>query len=83
MTRIKMVKCALRSPGEAPAARFVPLREFSLWKYYMTHAYDKIVDREEVSIWVDAKKLLRTTPRPSPSARGPWFGWVFNTGTIP
>ena len=53
MARIKMVKCTLRSPGEAPAPRFVSLREFRLWKYYMTHAYDKIVDGEEISIWVE------------------------------
>ncbi len=62
MTRIKMVKCTLRSPGEAPAARFVPLREFRLWKYYMTHAHDKIVDGEEISLWVDAESYSEQPP---------------------
>jgi hypothetical protein len=62
MTKIKMVKCTLRSPGEAPAARFVPLREFQLWKYYMTHAHDKIVEGEEISIWVDAESYGEQPP---------------------
>jgi len=62
MTRIKMVKCTLPSPGEAPAARFVPLREFRLWKYYVTHAHDKIVDAEEISIWVDAESYSEQPP---------------------
>ena len=62
MARIKMVKCTLRSPGEAPAPRFVPLREFRLWKYYMTHAHDKIVDGEEISIWVDAESYSEQPP---------------------
>lgn len=62
MTKIKMVKCTLRSPGEAPAARFVPLREFRLWKYYMTHAHEKIVDGEEISIWVDAESYGEQPP---------------------
>ena len=62
MTKIKMVKCTLRSPGEAPAARFVPLREFQLWKYYMTHAHEKIVEGEEISIWVDAESYAEQPP---------------------
>ncbi len=62
MRKIKLVKCALRSPGEAPATRFVPLREFQLWKYYMTHAHEKIVDREEISIWVDAESYGEQPP---------------------
>ena len=62
MARIKMVKCTLRSPGEAPAPRFVPLREFRLWKYYMTHAHDKIVDGEEISIGVDAESYSEQPP---------------------
>lgn len=62
MTKIKMVKCTLRSPGEAPAARFVPLREFQLWKYYMTHAHEKIVEGEEISIWVDAESYGEQPP---------------------
>ena len=62
MTKIKMVKCTLRSPGEAPGARFVPLREFQLWKYYMTHAHEKIVDGEEISIWVDAESYGEQPP---------------------
>ena len=62
MTKIKMVKCTLRSPGEAPTARFVPLREFRLWKYYMTHAHEKIVDGEEISIWVDAESYSAQPP---------------------
>ena len=62
MTKIKMVRCTLRSPGEAPAARFVPLREFQLWKYYMTHAHEKIVEGEEISIWVDADSYAEQPP---------------------
>ena len=62
MTKIKMVRCTLRSPGEAPAARFVPLREFQLWKYYMTHAHEKIVEAEEISIWVDAESYAEQPP---------------------
>ena len=62
MTKIKMVKCTLRSPGEAPAARFVPLREFQLWKYYMMHAHEKIVEGEEISIWVDADSYGEQPP---------------------
>lgn len=62
MTKIKMVKCTLRSPGEAPAARFVPLREFQLWKYYMMHAHEKIVEGEEISIWVDAESYGEQPP---------------------
>lgn len=54
MAKVKMVKCMLRSPGEAPALRFVPLREFQLWKYYMTHAHEKIIEGHEISVWVDA-----------------------------
>lgn len=62
MAKIKMVKCTLRSPGEAPAPRFVPLREFRLWKYYMTNAHDKIVEGEEISIWVDAESYSEQPP---------------------
>jgi hypothetical protein len=62
MAKIKMVKCTLRSPGDAPAARFVPLREFQLWKYYMTHAHQKIVDGEEISVWVDAESYGEQPP---------------------
>ena len=62
MIKIKMVKCALRSPGEAPAARFVPLREYQLWRYYMMHAHDKIVEGEEISIWVDAASYSENPP---------------------
>ena len=62
MTKVKMVKCTLRSPGEAPAARFVPLREFQLWKYYMMHAHEKIVEGEEISIWVDAESYGEQPP---------------------
>lgn len=57
-----MVKCMLRSPGEAPALRFVPLREFQLWKYYMTHAHEKIVEGQEISIWVDAQSYSERPP---------------------
>jgi hypothetical protein len=62
MAKIKMVKCTLRSPGDAPAARFVPLREFRLWKYYMTHAHQKIVDGEEISVWIDAESYGEQPP---------------------
>jgi hypothetical protein len=62
MSKIKMVKCMLRSPGEAPALRFVPLREFQLWKYYMTHAHEKIVEGQEISIWVDARSYGESPP---------------------
>ena len=54
MTRVKIVRCYLRSPGDAPSVRFVPLREFELWKYYMTHRHGKIVESGEASYWVDA-----------------------------
>ena len=62
MAKIKLVKCTLRSPGDAPGARFVPLREFRLWKYYMTHAHQKIVDAEEISVWVDAESYGEQPP---------------------
>lgn len=63
MARVKIVKCYLRSPGEAPSLRFVPLREFSLWKYYMTHRHGKIVEGEEISIWIDAESYGSEPPR--------------------
>jgi hypothetical protein len=62
MTRIKMVKCMLRSPGEAPAVRYVPLREFQLWRYYMTHAHEKIVEGQEISVWIDAQSYSEQPP---------------------
>jgi hypothetical protein len=62
MTTIKMVKCMLRSPGEAPAVRYVPLREFQLWRYYMTHSHEKIVEGQEISIWVDARSYSEKPP---------------------
>jgi hypothetical protein len=62
MTRIKMVKCMLRSPGDAPAVRYVPLREYQLWRYYMTHAHEKIVEGHEISIWVDARSYAEQPP---------------------
>lgn len=62
MAKIKVVKCMLRSPGEAPMVRFVPLREYQLWKYFMIHAHNKIVDGEEVSIWVDAQSYAEQPP---------------------
>ena len=62
MSTIKMVRCNLRAPGEAPAARFIPLREFRLWKYYMVHAHDKIIEAEEISIWVDAETYEEDAP---------------------
>ncbi len=65
MTRVKMVRCKLRAPGEAPAPRFIPLREFKLWKYYMTHAHDKIVESEEISIWVEADTYEEEPPTDS------------------
>lgn len=52
----------LRSPGEAPAVRFIPLREFQLWKYYITHAHEKIVEGQEISIWVDAQSYAEQPP---------------------
>lgn len=57
-----MVRCFLRSPGEAPSVRFVPLREFFLWKYYMTHHHEKIVEGDETSHWVDAKTYSEAPP---------------------
>lgn len=63
MSRVKVVRCYLRSPGEAPSVRFVPLREFNLWKYYMTHRHGKIVDGGEVSYWVDAETYGSAPPR--------------------
>jgi hypothetical protein len=62
MAKIKMVKCMLRSPGEAPAVRYVPFREFQLWRYYMTHAHEKIVEGQEISVWVDARSYSETPP---------------------
>jgi hypothetical protein len=62
MTKIKMVKCMLRSPGEAPAVRYVPLREFQLWRYYMTHAHEKIVEGQEISVWIDARSYSEKPP---------------------
>ncbi len=63
MAKIKIVKCFLRSPGEAPTVRYVPLREFYLWKYYMTNHHSKIVEGEEISIWVDAETYGTSPPR--------------------
>src|SRR3989304_10570761 len=74
MTKIKMVKCMLRSPGEAPAVRYVPLREFQLWRYYMTHPHEKIVAGQEKSVWVDALSYSEQPPaqaRPLEAAL-PW-----------
>lgn len=42
--------------------RFVPLREYQLWKYFMIHAHDKIVDGEEVSVWIDAQSYAEQPP---------------------
>ena len=63
MARVKLVKCYARSPGGAPSVRFIPLREFNLWRYYMTHRHRKIVEGEEVSVWVDADTYGATPPR--------------------
>lgn len=62
MAKVKMVKCMLRSPGEAPTIRFVPLREYNLWKYYMIHAHEKIVEGEEISFWIDAQSYSEQPP---------------------
>jgi len=62
MTKIKVVKCMLRSPGEAPAVRYVPLREFQLWRYYMTHQHEKIIEGQEISIWIDARSYSEKPP---------------------
>jgi hypothetical protein len=62
MAKVKMVKCMLRSPGEAPAVRFIPLREFQLWRYYMTHAHEKIVEGQEISVWIDARSYSEKPP---------------------
>jgi hypothetical protein len=62
MTKIKVVKCMLRSPGEAPGLRYIPLREFQLWRYYMTHAHEKIVEGQEISVWVDARSYSERPP---------------------
>ena len=62
MARLRMVRCFLRSPGEAPSLRFVPRREFFLWKYFMTHRHGKIVEGEENSIWVDAETYGMAPP---------------------
>lgn len=63
MARVKMVKCYLRSPGSTPSLRFVPLREFNLWKYFMTHRHGKIVEGEEISVWIDAATYSTAPPR--------------------
>lgn len=57
MTRVKIVRCYLRSPGEAPTVRFIPLREYDLWKYFMTHRHGKIVEHGQTSVWVEAETL--------------------------
>ena len=62
MSKVKMVKCMLRSPGEAPIVRFVPLREFELWRYFMTNHHGKIVEGEEISAWVDAETYAARPP---------------------
>jgi hypothetical protein len=63
MARVRIVRCYLRSPGEAPSLRFVPLREFNLWKYYMTHHHGKIVEGGETSYWVDAETYGSAPPQ--------------------
>ena len=63
MARVRIVRCFLRSPGEAPSLRFIPLREFNLWKYYMTHHHGKIVEGGETSYWVDAETYSSAPPR--------------------
>jgi len=55
MTRVKIVRCYLRSPGDAPTVRFIPLREYDLWKYYMTHRHGKIIEHGHTSVWVEAE----------------------------
>lgn len=62
MSRVKVVKCMLRAPGEAPAVRYVPLREYQLWKYFMTHSHERIVEGQEISIWVDAQTYAEKPP---------------------
>ena len=63
MAKLRMVRCFLRSPGDAPSLRFIPRREFSLWKYFMTHRHSKIVEGEENSIWVDADTYGSAPPK--------------------
>ena len=53
MSKKKLVRCHLRSPGEASYARYVPLTEFKLWRYFITNAHGKIVDGENISLWMD------------------------------
>lgn len=62
MAKIRVVKCMLRSPGEAPSVRFVPLREYQLWKYFMIHSHEKIVEGEEISVWIDAQSYAEQPP---------------------
>jgi hypothetical protein len=38
------------------------LREFFLWKYYMTHHHGKIVEGDETSHWVDAETYAAAPP---------------------
>lgn len=54
MSKKKLVRCLLRSPGEAPYTKYVPLSEFKLWKYYMKNAHGKIIEGEDVSVWLDS-----------------------------
>ena len=63
MTRVKIVRCYLRSPGEAPTVRFIPLREYDLWKYYMTHRHGKIVEHGQTSVWMDAESFGSASSR--------------------
>ena len=62
MAKVKVVKCMLRSPGEAPMVRYILHREFQLWKYFMSHSHNKIVEGEEVSVWVDAQSYSEKPP---------------------
>lgn len=55
--RKKLVRCQLRSPGGAPYTRFVPLIEFKLWQYFISHAHGKIVEGENISLWLDAESF--------------------------
>jgi hypothetical protein len=50
--QIALVRCRLDGPDEALETRYVPLREFELWRYMMEHRHGRKVTVELVSLWI-------------------------------
>ena len=59
---IAMVRCHL-GPGDDPAQtlRYVRLSEFELWRYMMETRHSRVVEVEEVSLWVPEDASLLTS----------------------